>query len=249
MPQYRPGDVQGTPALELTDLHAWYGDAHVLQGVNLHIAQGQVVALLGRNGSGRSTMLRAIMGLTGSRSGSVRIHGTESIHLPLDKISHLGIGCCGEEPGIFVGLSCEENLLLPSSPAEDTLGGGMSLAEIYELFPNLHERRHMPGTRLSGGEQQMLGIARILRTGANLILLDEVAHGLAPVIVQGLAHMVRQLKDKGYTIILLENSFQFPAALADYFYIMEQGQIIDGFDPQQLPAKQDAFGALLGAQA
>jgi branched-chain amino acid transport system ATP-binding protein len=231
--------------LEITDLHAWYGESHVLHGVNLNVAQGEVVTLLGRNGSGRTTTLRAMLGLTGSRKGSIRIGGTESINLPTYKIAHLGIGYCPEERGIFAGLSCEENLLLPPSVGS-TLGGGMSLAEIYDMFPNLEERRHSPGTRLSGGEQQMLAVARILRTGANLLLLDEISEGLAPVIVQTLAHMIKALKEKGYTIIMVEQNFHFAAPLADRFYVMEHGQIVEQFASAELPAKQDVLNTLLG---
>ncbi|MGH8466140.1 MAG: ABC transporter ATP-binding protein, partial [Pseudomonas sp.] len=186
-----------TPALEISGLQAWYGESHILHGVDMRVGQGEVVTLLGRNGAGRTTTLRAILGLTGSRKGSVRIHGTEAIDLPTYKIAHLGVGYCPEERGIFASLSCEENLLLP--PVVGSLGGGMSLAEIYDMFPNLQERRHSPGTRLSGGEQQMLAVARILRTGANLLLLDEISEGLAPVIVQALARMITTLKQRGYT--------------------------------------------------
>ncbi|MBV6305213.1 ABC transporter ATP-binding protein [Candidimonas humi] len=232
-------------ALEISDLQAWYGESHVLHGVNLEVAQGEVVTLLGRNGSGRTTTLRAILGLTGTRKGSIRIRGTESIELPTYKVAHLGVGYCPEERGIFAGLSCEENLLLPPVVG-DTLGGGMSLAEIYEMFPNLQERRHSPGTRLSGGEQQMLAVARILRTGANLLLLDEISEGLAPVIVQALARMIKALKSKGYTIIMVEQNFRFAAPLADRFYVMEHGQIVEQFDAAELPAKQDVLNTLLG---
>lgn len=232
-------------ALEISDLQAWYGESHVLHGVNLDVAQGEVVTLLGRNGSGRTTTLRAILGLTGARKGSIRIRGTESIDLPTYKVAHLGVGYCPEERGIFAGLSCEENLLLPPVVGE-TLGGGMSLAEIYEMFPNLQERRHSPGTRLSGGEQQMLAVARILRTGANLLLLDEISEGLAPVIVQALARMIKTLKEKGYTIIMVEQNFRFAAPLADRFYVMEHGQIVEQFNAAELPAKQDVLNTLLG---
>jgi branched-chain amino acid transport system ATP-binding protein len=234
-----------TSALEITDLHAWYGESHVLHGVNLNVGQGEVVTLLGRNGSGRTTTLRAILGLTGSRKGSIRIQGTESINLPTYRVAHLGIGYCPEERGIFAGLSCEENLLLPPTVG-DTLGGGMSLAEIYDMFPNLQERKHSPGTRLSGGEQQMLAVARILRTGANLLLLDEISEGLAPVIVQALARMIKALKAKGYTIVMVEQNFRFAAPLADRFYVMEHGQIVEQFSSSELPAKQDVLNTLLG---
>jgi branched-chain amino acid transport system ATP-binding protein len=211
----------------------------------MKVNKGQVVTLLGRNGSGRSTTLRAILGLTGSRKGSIRIQGTESINLPTYRVAHLGIGYCPEERGIFAGLSCEENLLLPPVVG-DTLGGGMSLAEIYEMFPNLEERKHSPGTRLSGGEQQMLAVARILRTGANLLLLDEISEGLAPVIVQALARMITTLKDKGYTIVMVEQNFRFAAPLADHFYVMEHGQIVEQFNANELTSKQDTLNTLLG---
>ncbi|AKQ56632.1 ABC transporter ATP-binding protein [Bordetella hinzii] len=233
-----------SPALEINNLQAWYGESHILHGVNLSVSQGEVVTLLGRNGAGRTTTLRAILGLTGSRSGSVRIHGTEAIDLPTYRIAHLGVGYCPEERGIFASLSCEENLLLP--PPVGALGGGMSLAEIYEMFPNLHERRHSPGTRLSGGEQQMLAVARILRTGANLLLLDEISEGLAPVIVQALARMITALKARGYTIVMVEQNFRFAAPLADRFYVMEHGQIVEHFGAAELPEKQDTLNELLG---
>ncbi len=233
-----------SPALEINNLQAWYGESHILHGVNLSVSQGEVVTLLGRNGAGRTTTLRAILGLTGSRTGSVRIHGTEAIDLPTYRIAHLGVGYCPEERGIFASLSCEENLLLP--PPVGALGGGMSLAEIYEMFPNLHERRHSPGTRLSGGEQQMLAVARILRTGANLLLLDEISEGLAPVIVQALARMITALKTRGYTIVMVEQNFRFAAPLADRFYVMEHGQIVEHFGAAELPEKQDTLNELLG---
>ena len=233
------------PALQISNLHAWYGESHVLHGVDMTVEKGQVVTLLGRNGSGRSTTLRAILGLTGSRKGSIRIQGTESINLPTYRIAHLGIGYCPEERGIFAGLSCEENLLLPPVVG-DTLGGGMSLAEIYEMFPNLEERKHSPGTRLSGGEQQMLAVARILRTGANLLLLDEISEGLAPVIVQALARMITTLKAKGYTIVMVEQNFRFAAPLADRFYVMEHGRIVETFAAAELDAKMPVLNELLG---
>jgi branched-chain amino acid transport system ATP-binding protein len=234
-----------TNALEISNLHAWYGESHVLHGVNLNVRKGEVVTLLGRNGSGRTTTLRAILGLTGTRKGSIRIQGTESIHLPTYRIAHLGIGYCPEERGIFAGLSCEENLLLPPVVG-DTLGGGMSLAEIYDMFPNLEERKHSPGTRLSGGEQQMLAVARILRTGANLLLLDEISEGLAPVIVQALARMITALKAKDYTIVMVEQNFHFAAPLADRFYVMEHGQIVEEIAAAELTSKQDTLNTLLG---
>ena len=232
-------------ALEISDLHAWYGESHVLHGVNMRVEPGQVVTLLGRNGAGRTTTLRALLGLTSRRTGSIRIQGTESIHLLTHRIAHLGIGYCPEERGIFASLSCEENLLLPPTVG-DTLGGGMSLAEIYDMFPNLLERRHSPGTRLSGGEQQMLAVARILRTGANLLLLDEISEGLAPVIVQALDRMIRTLKTKGYTVVMVEQNFRFAAPLADHFYVMEHGQIVEQFPAGQLQEKQSTLDSLLG---
>jgi len=237
--------MSNTPALQISGLHAWYGESHILHGVDLEVAQGEVVTLLGRNGAGRTTSLRAILGLTGSRKGSVRIHGTESIDLPTYRIAHLGVGYCPEERGIFASLSCEENLLLPP-PVGGALGGGMSLAEIYEMFPNLHERRASPGTRLSGGEQQMLAVARILRTGANLLLLDEISEGLAPVIVQALARMITALKARGYTIVMVEQNFHFAAPLADRFYVMEHGQIVEHFEAAELAQKQETLNELLG---
>ncbi len=232
------------PALEISGLNAWYGESHILHGVDLTVNQGEVVTLLGRNGAGRTTTLRSILGLTGTRTGSIRIHGTESIDMPTYKVAHLGVGYCPEERGIFASLSCEENLLLP--PPVGALGGGMSLSEIYEMFPNLLERKHSPGTRLSGGEQQMLAVGRILRTGANLLLLDEISEGLAPVIVQALARMITTLKAKGYTIVMVEQNFRFAAPLADRFYVMEHGQIVEHFDAGELDAKQGVLNELLG---
>lgn len=231
-------------ALKLNNLQAWYGESHILHGVDLHVGKGEVVTLLGRNGAGRTTTLRAILGLTDTRSGSVSIHGTESIAMSTHRIAHLGLGYCPEERGIFASLSCEENLLLP--PPIGALGGGMSLSEIYDMFPNLLERRHSPGTRLSGGEQQMLAVARILRTGANLLLLDEISEGLAPVIVQTLARMIHALKERGYTIVMVEQNFHFAAPLADRFYVMEHGKIVEHFEAAALPEKQETLNELLG---
>lgn len=231
-------------ALEIKGLNAWYGESHILHGIDLTVHQGEVVTLLGRNGAGRTTTLRAILGLTGTRTGSVRIGGTEVIDMPTFKVAKLGVGYCPEERGIFASLSCEENLLLP--PPVGSLGGGMSLSEIYDMFPNLLERRNSPGTRLSGGEQQMLAVARILRTGANLLLLDEISEGLAPVIVQALGRMIKMLKAKGYTIVMVEQNFRFAAPLADRFYVVEHGQIVEHFDAAELPAKQAVLTELLG---
>ena len=190
--------------LEVTDLHGWYGESHVLHGVNFHVDEGEVVTLLGRNGAGRTSTLRAIMGLIGSRKGSIKVRGQETIDLATHRIARLGIGYCPEERGIFSSLSAEENLLLPPVLAE----GGMSIDEIYTMFPNLLERAGSQGTRLSGGEQQMLAVARILRTGARLLLLDEISEGLAPVIVQKLAEMVTMLRSRGYTIVMVEQNFR-----------------------------------------
>ncbi|MGV7210998.1 ABC transporter ATP-binding protein [Oxalobacteraceae bacterium A2-2] len=231
-------------ALEITGLQAWYGESHILHDVNLAVQPGEVVTLLGRNGAGRTTTLRAVMGLTGARKGSIRIHGQEAIGLPTHKVAHLGVGYCPEERGIFSSLSTEENLMLP--PQLKTREAGMPVAEIYEMFPNLLERRHSQGTRLSGGEQQMLAVARILRTGARLLLLDEISEGLAPVIVQGLARMITTLKSKGYTIVMVEQNFRFAAPLADRFYVMEHGQIVETFVASELNAKMPVLTELLG---
>jgi branched-chain amino acid transport system ATP-binding protein len=231
-------------ALEISQLNAWYGESHVLHGIDLSVNEGEVVTLLGRNGAGRTSTLRAIMGLTGRRTGSIRIHGIESIGMPTHKIAHLGVGYCPEERGIFSSLSTEENLLLPPVLADRS--SAMSLDEIYEMFPNLLERRHSQGTRLSGGEQQMLAVARILRTGARLLLLDEISEGLAPVIVQGLARMITTLKQKGYTIVMVEQNFRFAAPLADRFYVIEHGQVVESFSAPELNARMPVLTELLG---
>jgi len=230
-------------ALDIAGLHAWYGESHILHGVDLHVARGEVVTLLGRNGAGRTTTLRAIMGLTGTRKGSIKLTGTETVGLPTHRIAHLGVGYCPEERGIFASLSCEENLMLPPRVSDS---GGMSVDEIYAMFPNLQERAKSPGTRLSGGEQQMLAVARILRTGAQLLLLDEISEGLAPVIVKKLAEMIRALKARGYTIVMVEQNFRFAAPLADRFYVMEHGRIVESFAAAQLKAKEQTLHQLLG---
>jgi branched-chain amino acid transport system ATP-binding protein len=232
-----------THALEIRDLHTWYGESHILHGVDLHVGRGEVVTLLGRNGAGRTTTMRAILGLTGSRKGSIRVNGTETIGMATHRVAHLGIGYCPEERGIFASLSCEENLMLP--PRVDT-SGGMSIEEIYAMFPNLRERAKSQGSRLSGGEQQMLAVARILRTGAHLLLLDEISEGLAPVIVQKLGEMIRTLKTRGYTVLMVEQNFRFAAPLADRFYVMEHGRIVESFAAAQLKAKEDTLHQLLG---
>ncbi len=228
--------------LRIEGLNAWYGESHILHGVDLTVHQGEVVCLLGRNGAGRTTTMRAILGLTGTRKGSIRINGEEAIKLAPHKVARLGVGYCPEERGIFASLTAEENLLLPR-----VIGaGGMSLDEIYGMFPNLKERASSPGTRLSGGEQQMLAVARILRTGARLLLLDEISEGLAPVIVQKLGEMIRTLKVKGYTIVLVEQNFRFAAPLADRFYVMEHGKIVQQFAQAELAARMDMLHEFLG---
>ncbi len=234
--------TSGVEYLRLTDVHAFYGESHILHGVDLTVNRGEVVTLLGRNGAGRTTTLKAILGLTGRRSGSIMINGVEAVSLPPHSIARLGIGYCPEERGIFASLSCEENLLLPPQIAS----GGMSVDEIYAMFPNLSERRASPGTRLSGGEQQMLAVGRILRTGAKMLLLDEISEGLAPVIVQALARMIRALREKGFTIVMVEQNFRFAAPLADRFYVMEHGRIVEGFAAAELEAKMGMLHEYLG---
>jgi len=228
--------------LEIQNLQAWYGESHVLHGVNMTVNEGEVVSVLGRNGAGRTTTLRAIVGLTGARTGSIRIRGQEAIKMPAHKVARMGIGYCPEERGIFASLSAEENLMLPPTVAQ----GGMTVAEIYDMFPNLKERASSPGTRLSGGEQQMLAVARILRTGARLLLLDEISEGLAPVIVQKLAETIRTLKSKGYTIVLVEQNFRFAAPLADRFYVMEHGKVVAEFAQKDLQANTAMLKEYLG---
>jgi branched-chain amino acid transport system ATP-binding protein len=228
--------------LQVSGLHAYYGESHILHGVDFSVNRGEVVTLLGRNGAGRTTTLKALLGLVGKRFGSVRIGGREVINLPPHKIARLGIGYCPEERGIYASLSAEENLLLPP-PVGD---GGMSIDEIYGMFPNLKERRGIQGTRLSGGEQQMLAVARILRAGAKLLLLDEISEGLAPVIVQGLSQTIQALRSKGYTIVMVEQNFRFAAPLADRFYIMEHGRIVQSFPAAELQARMGLMHTFLG---
>lgn len=231
-----------TPFLQVDDLHGWYGESHVLHGVNFHVDEGEVVTVLGRNGAGRTSTMRAIMGLIGSRKGSIRVRGTETIGMATHRIARLGLGYCPEERGIFSSLSAEENLMLPPVLAE----GGMSVENIYAMFPNLKERASSPGTRLSGGEQQMLAVARILRTGARLLLLDEISEGLAPVIVQKLAEIVLALRKQGYTVLMVEQNFRFAAPLADRFLVMEHGQVIQQFTQAELPARFERLHEYLG---
>ncbi|MCM2250805.1 MAG: ABC transporter ATP-binding protein [Ramlibacter sp.] len=228
--------------LSLRDVHAWYGESHVLHGVDFDVRRGEVVTVLGRNGAGRTTMLRAIMGLVGRCTGSVRMQGAEIVGAAPHKVARHGIGYCPEERGIFAALSCEENLLLPPVVAP----GGMSLAQIFELFPNLLERRHSPGTRLSGGEQQMLALGRILRTGAKLLLLDEISEGLAPVIVQAIGRAIGRLREQGFTVVMVEQNFRFAAPLADRFYVMEGGRMVESFGASQLPARMETLHERLG---
>jgi branched-chain amino acid transport system ATP-binding protein len=231
-----------TPFLEIKGLNAWYGESHVLHGVDFHVNEGEVVTLLGRNGAGRTTTMRAIMGLTGARKGSIKVKGQETIGMSTHKVARLGLGYCPEERGIFSSLSCEENLMLPPVLTR----GGMPVEQIHAMFPNLKERARSQGTRLSGGEQQMLAVARILRTGAKLLLLDEISEGLAPVIVQKLAEMVVTLRRQGYTIVMVEQNFRFAAPLADRFMVMEHGQVIQQFTQAELPGRIDKLHEYLG---
>ncbi len=233
---------KGNEMLRITDLHAFYGESHILHGIDLTVNEGELVTLLGRNGSGRSTTLKAIMGLVDRRTGSVMLNGTEVTALAPHRIVHLGMGYCPEERGIFSGLSTEENLLLPPI----VRSGGMTLDEIYTVFPNLYERRSSPGMRLSGGEQQMLAMARVLRTGARLLLLDEITEGLAPVIVKKLGEVIRLLKKRGHTIVLVEQNFRFAAPLADRHYVLEHGRIVATVTQDELASKTEMLHQLLG---
>jgi len=228
--------------VRVTDLHAFYGESHILHGIDFVVNRGEVVTLLGRNGAGRTTTLRAILGLTGRRSGSIMVNGRETMRMATHEIAYLGVGYCPEERGIFASLSAEENLLLPPAVAS----GGMTVDEIYADVPNLKERRSSPGMRLSGGEQQMLAIARILRTGAKLLLLDEISEGLAPVIVQALGRTIRMLKERGYTIIIVEQNFRFAAPLADRHYVIEHGRVVATVTMAELASKIDKLHVLLG---
>lgn len=227
--------------LRISDLHAFYGESHILHGVDMKVRRGELVTLVGRNGSGRTTTLRSILGLVDKRTGSIMLDGTETINMATHKIAHLGIGYCPEERGIYASLDVEENLTLPPK----LNAGGMSLEEIYDLFPNLWERRHSQGTRLSGGEQQMLAMARILRTGAEFLLLDEITEGLAPVIVQRLGDVLTMLKERGYTIILVEQNFHFAAPIADRHYVMEHGLVVEMIQKQELEEKADVLDKYL----
>jgi branched-chain amino acid transport system ATP-binding protein len=228
--------------LQVRDLHAWYGESHILHGVNLHVRPGELVTLLGRNGAGKTTTLKSIMGMVAKRTGSVRFAGAETIGLASNQIARRGIAICPEERGIFASLNVTENLDLPPVVRP----GGMTVAEIHTLFPNLKERAAGQGTKLSGGEQQMLAIGRILRTGANLLLLDEPTEGLAPVIIEQIGRCVRQLKTKGFTILLVEQNFRFAATIADRFYVMEHGVIIDEVPRDRLETSMEKLHEYLG---
>jgi branched-chain amino acid transport system ATP-binding protein len=228
--------------LEVKGLMAWYGESHILHGMEFGVGKGELVTLLGRNGAGRTTTLRALLGLVDRRAGSVLLGGREVTRLPPHRIARLGIGYCPEERGIFASLSAEENLMLPPR-----LGAqGMSVAELYEMFPNLYERRSSPGSRLSGGEQQMLAMARILRSGAELLLLDEITEGLAPVIVKALGRAIRRLKERGYTIVMVEQNFRFAAPLADRHYVVERGQVVETVAKDELSSRMDMLHEYLG---
>lgn len=235
-------DHGAAEAISVQNLHAWYGESHILHGMSFSLHRGEVVALLGRNGSGRTTTLRAIMGLIDRREGVIHIGGKDVIRLAPHLVARLGVGYCPEERGIFASLSCEENLLLPPQQSN----GGMPLDEIYALLPNLAERRQTPGTRLSGGEQQMLAIARILRTGARLLLLDEISEGLAPVIVDRLFDLITELKSRGYTILLVEQNKYFAEPLADRFLVVEHGAVIMRLSATELSTQADLVDRTLG---
>jgi branched-chain amino acid transport system ATP-binding protein len=227
----------GTPVLSVANLEAWYGESHILHGINFNVGEGEVVTLLGRNGAGKTTTLKSVMGIIGKRAGSIRFNGRDITATSSDKIARMGVAFCPEERGIFASLDVRENLMLPPV----VRAGGLSLDQIFELFPNLKERLNSQGTKLSGGEQQMLAIARILRTGARFLMLDEPTEGLAPVIIQQIGHTIARLKKEGFTILLVEQNFRFASTVADRFYIVEHGKIIDGFANSEL---QDNMGKL-----
>jgi branched-chain amino acid transport system ATP-binding protein len=231
-----------TPLLQVSGLNAWYGESHVLQGVDMTIEEGEMITILGRNGVGKTTTLRTIMGILRERKGQILFDGKDMMTVPLHRTAHVGIGFVPEERGIFATLTVEENLMLPPVVA----GNGMSLDEIYDLFPNLLERRGSPGTKLSGGEQQMLAIARILRTGVRLLILDEPTEGLAPVIVQRIGQVLKTLKERGMTVLLVEQNFRFASRVADRFYLMDHGQMVADFPVAQLPERMDTLHKVLG---
>jgi len=231
-----------TPALEIQNLNAWYGESHILHGVDMRVGEGETVTILGRNGVGKTTTLRTITGIVRTRKGKLTFAGKDMMQVPLHKTAHRGIGFVPEERGIFSTLTVSENLMLPPVVAS----GGMTVEEIYELFPNLYERRNSAGTKLSGGEQQMLAIARILRTGVRMLLLDEPTEGLAPVIVQRIGEVLRQLKERGMTILLVEQNFRFASRIADRFYLMDHGQMVSEFPVGELPQRMDTLHKVLG---
>lgn len=233
---------EATPLLSVRELNAWYGESHALHGIDLDVHQGETVTLLGRNGVGKTTALRSIMGIIRKRSGTITFDGRDMMRVPLHRTAHTGMGFVPEERGIFATLTVEENLTLPPIIAQ----GGMSVGEIYELFPNLKERRHSAGTKLSGGEQQMLAIARILRTGTKLLLLDEPTEGLAPVIVQRIGDVLLTLKQRGMTILLVEQNFRFASKVADRFYLVDHGKIVDNFHVSELPDRMTILNETLG---
>ncbi|MCM2400586.1 ABC transporter ATP-binding protein [Rhizobium daejeonense] len=231
-----------TALLEVRNLNSWYGESHILHGVDMNVGEGETVTILGRNGVGKTTTLRTVTGIVRARKGEIRFAGKDMMQVPLHRTAHHGIGFVPEERGIFSTLNVLENLMLPPEVAK----GGMTLDEIFELFPNLHERRNSPGTRLSGGEQQMLAIARILRTGTRLLLLDEPTEGLAPVIVQRIGEVLKTLKQRGMTVLLVEQNFRFASRVADRFYLMEHGQMVAEFKVGELPERMDMLHKVLG---
>jgi branched-chain amino acid transport system ATP-binding protein len=237
-----PTQGAGTQVLSVQNLQAWYGESHILHGINFNVNAGEVVTLLGRNGAGKTTTLKSVMGIIGKRTGSIRFGEQEIIRASSDKIARMGIAFCPEERGIFASLDVRENLLLPPV----VRSGGLSLDQIFELFPNLKERLNSQGTKLSGGEQQMLAIGRILRTGARFLMLDEPTEGLAPVIIQQIGHTIARLKKEGFTILLVEQNFRFAATVADRYYIVEHGKIIDGFANAELQANMNKLHTYLG---
>jgi len=234
--------ASGGNILQVRNLEAWYGESHILHGINFDVNAGEVVTLLGRNGAGKTTTLKSIMGIIGKRTGSVKFNNQEIIRTTSDKIARMGIAFCPEERGIFSSLDVRENLLLPPVVRE----GGLPLEQIFDLFPNLKERLNSQGTKLSGGEQQMLAIARILRTGASFLMLDEPTEGLAPVIIQQIGHTIARLKKEGFTILLVEQNFRFASTVADRYYVVEHGKIIDGFSNSELAANMDKLHTYLG---
>ncbi|GGG21019.1 ABC transporter ATP-binding protein [Rhizobium wenxiniae] len=230
------------PLLEVSNLNAWYGESHILHGVNMTVGEGETITILGRNGVGKTTTLRTIMGIIRERKGEIRFAGKDMLGVPLHRTAHAGLGFVPEERGIFSTLTVDENLMLPPVVAD----GGMPLDEIYALFPNLHERRASPGTKLSGGEQQMLAIARILRTGVKLLILDEPTEGLAPVIVQRIGEVLKTLKQRGMTVLMVEQNFRFASRVADRFYLMDHGKMVADFPVGELPGRMDTLHKVLG---